>query len=93
MFSRLPELNYQEIPLLCSTGEILHNYLIDRKFIPKKSWNGRERASKYGEIVFIVVEYQNSKNPNEIIHTLTIPTGDSCVVYHIFDEKTIKPLR
>lgn len=80
----------QEIPVTCTTAKELDNHLQSGQWIPSKTYNGRQAALKEGPVVFVLVEYRNIKRPKETIVTLTVPSGESCVVYHVFDEKLVK---
>lgn len=80
----------QEIPVICTSAELLDNHLQSGKWFPSKTYNGRQGAIKDAPVVFVIIEYRNIKHPKETIVTLTVPSGESCVVYKVFDEKTVK---
>lgn len=80
----------QEIPVTCTSAELLDKHLQSGKWIPSKTYNGRQAALKDAPVVFVLIEYRNIKHPKETIVTLTVPSGESCVMYHVFDEKTVK---
>lgn len=80
----------QEIPVTCTTAKELDNHLQSGKWFPTKTHNGRSSALSTGEVVFVLIEYRNASRPREMIVTLTVPSGESCVMYHVFDEKNVK---
>ncbi len=84
------ESEIQEIPVTCTSAELLDKHLQSGKWFPTKTYNGRMEARVDGSVVFVIIEYRNSRNPKQTIVTLTVPSGESCVMYHVFDEKIVK---
>lgn len=76
----------EEIPIICNDAGILDKFLRDKGWKPTVSYLGKENAKEDGRPVFIIIEYVNKKMKDAIIVTLSVPTGESCIVYRAFDK-------
>ena len=61
--------------------------LESKGWIMSKTYTGRTGAEVDGKPVFIIAHYKNAKSPKSIIETITVPSGESCIMYQGFDEK------
>lgn len=80
----------EEIPVICNDTTILHNFLESKGWKLILTYTGRVAAEPTGAPVFIVAHYKNNKLPKLIIETITVPSGESCLLYQGFDEKPLK---
>ena len=80
----------EEIPIICNEALILHSFLESKGWKLTLTYTGKVAAEPTGAPVFIVAHYKNAKSPKSIIETLSVPTGESCILYHGFDEKPFK---
>lgn len=77
----------EEIPVICNDSTTLHAFLESKGWIMSKTYTGRTGAESNGNPVFIIAHYKNAKSPKAIIETITVPSGESCIMYQGFDEK------
>lgn len=77
----------EEIPVVCNDTTTLHTFLESKGWIMSKTYTGRTGAEVDGKPVFIIAHYKNAKSPKSIIETITVPSGESCIMYQGFDEK------
>ena len=77
----------EEIPVVCNDSTTLHTFLESKGWIMSKTYTGRTGAEVDGKPVFIIAHYKNAKSPKSIIETITVPSGESCIMYQGFDEK------
>ena len=77
----------EEIPMVCNDSTTLHTFLESKGWVMSKTYTGRTGAESNGTPVFIVAHYKNVKSPKSIIETITVPSGESCIIYQGFDEK------
>ena len=77
----------EEIPVVCNDSTTLHTFLESKGWIMSKTYTGRTGAESNGTPVFIIAHYKNAKSPKSIIETITVPSGESCIMYQGFDEK------
>ena len=77
----------EEIPVVCNDSTTLHIFLESKGWIMSKTYTGRTGAEVDGKPVFIIAHYKNAKSPKSIIETITVPSGESCIMYQGFDEK------
>ena len=77
----------EEIPVVCNDSTTLHTFLESKGWVMSKTYTGRTGAESNGTPVFIIAHYKNAKSPKSIIETITVPSGESCIMYQGFDEK------
>jgi hypothetical protein len=77
----------EEIPVVCNDSTTLHTFLESKGWFMSKTYTGRTGAEVDGKPVFIISHYKNAKSPKSIIETITVPSGESCIMYQGFDEK------
>ena len=77
----------EEIPVVCNDSTTLHTFLESKGWVMSKTYTGRTGAEVDGKPVFIIAHYKNAKSPKSIIETITVPSGESCIMYQGFDEK------
>jgi hypothetical protein len=77
----------EEIPVVCNDSTTLHTFLESKGWFMSKTYTGRTGAEANGTPVFIIAQYKNAKSPKSIIETITVPSGESCIMYQGFDEK------
>jgi len=77
----------EEIPIVCNDSTTLHTFLESKGWFMSKTYTGRTGAEVDGKPVFIIAHYKNAKSPKSIIETITIPSGESCIMHQGFDEK------
>ena len=77
----------EEIPVVCNDSTTLHTFLESKGWFMSKTYTGRTGAEVDGKPVFIIAHYKNAKSPKSIIETITVPSGESCIMYQGFDEK------
>lgn len=85
---KYPELSWiEEIPVICNDTSTLHTFLDSKGWFMSKTYTGKVGAEIDGKPVFVVAHYKNAKSPKAIIETITVPSGESCILYQGFDEK------
>ena len=77
----------EEIPVVCNDTTTLHTFLESKGWVMSKTYTGRTGAESNGTPVFIIAHYKNVKSPKSIIETITVASGESCIMYQGFDEK------
>jgi len=77
----------EEIPVVCNDSTTIHTFLESKGWFMSKTYTGRTGAEVDGKPVFIIAHYKNAKSPKSIIETITVPSGESCIMYQGFDEK------
>jgi hypothetical protein len=77
----------EEIPIVCNDSATLHAFLESKGWIMSKTYTGRTGAEANGTPLFIIAHYKNAKSPKSIIETITVASGESCIMYQGFDEK------
>jgi hypothetical protein len=77
----------EEIPVVCNDSTTLHTFLESKGWFMSKTYTGRTGAEVDGKPVFIIAHYKNAKSTKSIIETITVPSGESCIMYQGFDEK------
>jgi hypothetical protein len=77
----------EEVPVVCNYTDALHSFLESKGWIMYKTYTGKVGAEIDGKPVFIIAQYKNAKLPKSIIETVTVPSGQSCILYQGFDEK------
>jgi hypothetical protein len=77
----------EEIPVVCNDSTTIHTFLESKGWFMSKTYTGRTGAEVDGKPVFIISHYKNAKSPKSIIETITVPSGESCIMYQGFDEK------
>lgn len=86
-----PNDSYIELlPSVCNETVVFHDFLVSKGWIMKRTYNGRKDAEANGMLVFVIAQYGNSKFPNEVIQTITIPYGETCLIFRGFDKNDIK---
>ena len=77
----------EEIPVVCNDSTTIHTFLESKGWFMSKTYTGRTGAEVDGKPVFIISHYKNAKSTKSIIETITVPSGESCIMYQGFDEK------
>ena len=77
----------EEIPVVCNDSTTLHTFLESKGWVMSKTYTVRTGAESNGTPVFIIAHSKNAKSPKSIIETITVPSGESCIMYQGFDEK------
>jgi hypothetical protein len=77
----------EEIPVVCNDSTTIHTFLESKGWFMSKTYTGRTGAEVDGKPVFIIAHYKNAKSTKSIIETITVPSGESCIMYQGFDEK------
>lgn len=80
----------EEIPIVCNDSTTLHTFLESKGWFMSKTYTGRTGAEANGTPVFIIAHYKNAKLPKAIIQTITVPSGESCIMHQGFDGKDVK---
>jgi hypothetical protein len=80
----------EEIPVVCNESTTLHTFLESKGWVMTKTYTGKTGADSNGTPVFIIAHYKNAKSPKAIIETITVPSGESCIMYQGFDGKDVK---
>ena len=77
----------EEIPIVCNAADTLDAFLKSKGWYMTKVYAGREGASANGTPVFVISQYKHTKIKDGIIETITVPSGESCILYQGFDGK------
>lgn len=77
----------EEIPIVCNETDIVDTFLKSKGWYMTKAYAGREGASANGTPVFVISQYKHPKIKDSIIETITVPSGESCILYQGFDGK------
>ena len=79
----------EEIPVVCNDSTTLHTFLESKGWFMSKTYTGRTGAEVDGKPIFIIAHYKNAKLPKAIIETITVPSGESCIMHQGFDGKDV----
>ena len=76
---------WEQIPVVCSTGDEIQRWANDKKFIPVNMSVGREGGVPEGKIVYVVVYYINDTGQSFASVSTPEQPDNQCIVFRTFD--------
>lgn len=84
------EYHWQQMPVICSTAEVMVEKIKRRNMIPVEISLGKRNAMPDGEIVFAVMFFVGQNNERAAL--MSVPnTDETCLIYITFDARSANP--
>lgn len=80
----------EEIPIVCNEADVLEKFLIEKGWYAVERHSGKEEANETGRLVYVIIVYNNDNIKGSTLSTITVASGESCILYTAFDKTSIK---
>ena len=91
----MPEGMYPDvIPVICGETALIYDHLIDKGYKDTFIYIGKQDANTNGRPVYVITHFTKKLgNKESLISVISVPDGESCINYTVFDKKQAIPYK